>query len=214
MQSLISAMTTFRKAFLSAVVKSLLRGRSLLQAILAFWVAPQSLPAGSPRSRGGGKGSRSPTPQRSLDDFLAEAERLLLGPVAGHGLRDLSAGLRAQFRERLLTSAECMLPSYNHLLPTGREAGRYLAVDVGGSTLRVALVELTAASAGAGTPPSHRVVGIRSFKIDAKVKSLEGMAFFDWMADRIIEVMAAGLKPDHSADGPLPISLAWSFPVE
>ncbi|KJZ76925.1 hypothetical protein HIM_03802 [Hirsutella minnesotensis 3608] len=196
-------MTALRKAFITAILKSLLRGKSLLQAFLAYWTRPLST-------------SRPPftplPPAKSLQEFLKEAETALLGPVSGHGLLNLSSGLEKQFLERLRTDMECMLPSYSHQLPTGCESGQYVALDVGGSTLRVALVELRGRSAG-GTQQSE-ILSLQEFRIDRHVKALEGMAFFSWMADRIRQTLSTGLKREYSPEKPLPMALAWSFPIE
>ncbi|OAQ78662.1 hexokinase-1 [Purpureocillium lilacinum] len=196
-------MTTFRKAFIAAIVKSLLRGKSLIQAILSYWIKPLG-PNGS--------ASKRKKASKSLQEFLKEAEAALLGPVSGDGLLQLSAGLKTQFFERLQTDMECMLPSYSHQLPTGGEAGQYLALDVGGSTLRVALVELRGREAEEGK--QSEIVSMRNFKIGKPIKDLEGMAFFDWMGERIQEVVSAGLNRGHSLEKPLPVALAWSFPIE
>lgn len=201
MRPLVSAMTTFRKSLLAAL-KSFLRGKSFLQALFAFWISPRKLKdhhvsAATTRSL------------RTVAEFLKEAEKLLLSPIEGDRLRVFSANLKAQFRERLQTHPECMLPSFNHLLPTGNEIGQYLALDVGGSTLRVALVQLRGREAeGRGC----EIVRMISFKITPEIKKLEGMAFFDWMAMRICDV----IHKDGAAntEDPIPMGLAWSFPVE
>ncbi|PHH88511.1 hypothetical protein CDD83_7449 [Cordyceps sp. RAO-2017] len=194
-------MTTLRKAFITAIIKSLLRGKSFIQAILAYWVSPVALSRPAL--------ARAHPAGRTLHDFLKEAEAALLGPVSGHGLLELSAGLRKQFLDRLQTDPDCMLPSYSHQLPRGVESGQYVALDVGGSTLRVALVELT----GRGARQSD-IVSIRNFRINKAVKALEGIAFFHWMAERICETLETGLHREHGPDKPLPLALAWSFPLE
>lgn len=147
-------------------------------------------------------------PLRSLEDFLREAEERLLGPIGGDGLGRFASGLKSQFRDRLQVCGGNMLPSFNHLLPTGQEKGQYLALDVGGSTLRVALVELRGREASGR---ESEIVQIESFKITEDIKELEGMAFFDWLAARIHEVVSKEPRP---AQGSLPMGLAWSFPVE
>lgn len=192
-------MTTLRKAFISAILESLLRGKSLIQAILTYCISP--LKAG-PASFARG------TPAKSLQEFLKDAEAALLGPVSGHGLLQLSAGLKKQFFERLQTDTQCMLPSYSHQLPTGNESGRYVTVDVGGSTLRVALVELR------GGEKQGEIVSMRTFRIGKLAKDLEGMAFFDWMAERIRETLSTGLSLEPGPSKSIPLALAWSFPLE
>ena len=201
MQPLVSVMTSIRNLFLAAV-KSLLRGKSFIQAMLAYWVSPPALNGAAPV-----KGS-SP---RSIQDFLDDAKHLLLQDIEGDALRGFARQLKAQFREGLLKNPACMLPSYNHQLPGGDEHGQYLSLDVGGSTLRVALVELGGGESGSS---QSRIVRISNFKIGPDIKKLEGAAFFDWMATRIIETVSPAIDREPSLENPLPLGLAWSFPLE
>ncbi|UQC73629.1 hexokinase [Colletotrichum lupini] len=204
-------MATFPKSFLAAVVKQLLRGKSLIQALLAFWLTPQTV-SGKPTTSKvdccSTSGTTTPSGQ-SIEEYLKEAEHLLLGPLLDNdGLLELSNALKAQFRDKLQTSMACMLPSYNHQLPGGHEVGQYLAVDVGGSTLRIALVELRGRDA---VGRESEIVRMSSFKIDNDIRNLEGMAFFDWMAERIWDMVSQdGQDPSR----PMPMALAWSFPIE
>lgn len=215
-------MTTFRQSFLSAILKQLLRGKSLVLALLGFWINPSSpnpktvppVKVADANRTTGYHARHEPGPQRRSQDFIREVEALVLSPLAGDGLLRLSGDLKAQFRNALQTKPECMLPSYNHQLPSGHERGRYLALDVGGSTLRVALVELRG-SRGQGTRSESEIVRIKSYPIGMEVKQLEGLEFFDWMAARIVETLEKEREGHRDvADGALPMSMAWSFPIE
>ncbi|KAK7552130.1 hypothetical protein IWX49DRAFT_167144 [Phyllosticta citricarpa] len=159
----------------------------------------------------------SPSPKRvhnvvracdlSMDDFLRDVHRQFDAPLRPERLITMSAKLQDQFAQKLKTSPMCMLPSYNHTLPTGHERGTYLALDVGGSTFRVALVQLG----------SRRMdlVTILCFPINNAVRALEGPVFFDWMADRIAETLQDPQVQSHvDSAQTLPMGLAWSFPVE
>jgi hexokinase len=202
MPSLASAMTTLRKALLAAL-RSIFRGRSFLQALFAFWISPAALRGSDSLDY------KTALSSRTIDEFLKEAEQRFLGPIEGDRLRCFSDDLKLQFRDRLQSHPECMLPSFNHLLPSGSEKGRYLALDVGGSTLRVALVALRGREA---TGNEGEIVRMSSFKITPDIKKLEGMAFFDWMALRIKEVLKDDVPQDSTEA--VPMGLAWSFPVE
>lgn len=199
-------MASLRKSVLAAIVKSLLRGKSLIQAILAYWISP----LGFEESKKGRVTAHTST--KNIQEFLKEAEAALLGPINNEGLSALSTALKRQFLERLESDFECMLPSYSHQLPTGDESGQYLALDVGGSTLRVAVVQLSGRD-GEGRQES-KILRIRSFSINREIKDLEGAAFFHWMAARIAETVSTDMKQEHSPDQPLPMALAWSFPIE
>ncbi len=151
------------------------------------------------------------TYDRTMDDLLHEIQCLLEAPLDSTKLLHMSAKLQDQFAPKLQSSDICMLPSYNDKLPTGSEKGTYLALDVGGSTFRVALVELNGNQTAA---KKMRIVTMKSFKIDEKVRQRSGTQFFDWMAERIQQALAdPQMKQTHDTKS-LPMGLAWSFPVE
>lgn len=132
-------------------------------------------------------------------------------PVRGDHLQELVTRLQTQSRDRLLNDTACMLPSYIHQLPNGSEQGRFLSLDVGGSTLRVALIELRGKMTAHGEK-SMVILSKDTCKITPELKKLEGMEFFDWMAARILDIVS---KVDNSSyTGPLPMGLAWSFPIK
>lgn len=148
---------------------------------------------------------------RTMDDLLREVERLLEAPLAPAKLLEMSAALQRQFAPKLQSSDICMLPSYNHKLPSGLEKGTYLALDVGGSTFRIALVELNGKKPGA---KNMRIVFMKSYKIDEKVRQRRGHEFFEWMADKIQQALADPQFQCMSNTQSFPMGLAWSFPVE
>ena len=151
------------------------------------------------------------TYDRALDDLLREIQRLLEAPLDPEKLLRMSGKLHAQFAPKLQASDICMLPSYNHKLPTGREEGTYLALDVGGSTFRVAVVELNGRQPAA---KSMRIVSMKSFKIDNSVRHLRGTLFFDWMAEKIETAISDPHIKKINGASTFPMGLAWSFPVE
>lgn len=146
--------------------------------------------------------------RRTLDDFADEVDTLFTTPLSTPKMLEMSEKIRTQFRHCLQNSPVCMLPSYNHALPTGSETGTFLALDVGGSTFRVALIELH------GRDAEMRIVKVASSYIDNTVKLLEGTQFFDWMAGHIDE-MLKGVGADYGrGDVALPMGLSWSFPID
>lgn len=151
------------------------------------------------------------TYDRTLDDLLREIQRLLEAPLDPGNLLLMSERLHEQFAPKLHASDICMLPSYNHKLPTGREKGTYLALDVGGSTFRVAIVELNGDQPAA---KSMRIASMKSFKIDNSVRHLRGTHFFDWMAEKIETAVSDPQIKKINGAGTFPMGLAWSFPIE
>ncbi|KAG6010697.1 hypothetical protein E4U21_005196 [Claviceps maximensis] len=193
-------MINFSRALLVAVVKSLLRGKYLAQVILAYCVNPII------GRKGRGKQSKT------LHEFLKDAEAALLGPVSGEGLHELSIALKEQFIERLRKDKQCMLPSFSHQLPLGTEQGEYVALDVGGSTLRVAVIALRGREAS--VDKQSEIISMHSYPIGKDVKNLQGMQFFDWMAKNVNKTLAETGIHVNSPEKPLPVACAWSFPIE
>lgn len=223
-------MASLKRIIINAL-KSLSRGRSFLQALLAFWINPKSDPT---------KVKQTKAFQRTREEFLKEARELLLGPIGSNRSSEderssslpkgdttanpdnplllLSGKLKAQFREGLQTNPACMLPSYNHQLPGGNETGQYLAVDIGGSTLRVGLVDLKGREKT--KDGDSTIVHMDNYTIDKSVRLLAGADFFKWMARMIETSLKKAINAGHiSREGcdsrnPMPIGLAWSFPLE
>lgn len=153
------------------------------------------------------------TPMRSLDDLLVEVEHLFEHQLRVDSLLSMSRKLQCQLRERLESSSQSMLPSHNYTLPTSQERGVYLAVEIGGSTLRVGLVDL---GFRGSNHERWRVRRMECSPIDTTVRELGGLRFFDWMAERIGDMLAVDKKScDHvQLDEPLRMGIAWSFPLE
>jgi hexokinase len=146
-----------------------------------------------------------------MDDLLHEIQRLLEAPLGLEKMLDMSTKLQDQFAPKMQSSDICMLPSYNHKLPSGLERGTYLALDVGGSTFRIALVELNGRQPGA---KNMRIVVMKNYKIDEKVRQRRGNEFFEWMADKIQQALTDPQLRISTDTGSFPMGLAWSFPVE
>lgn len=93
-----------------------------------------------------------------------------------------------------------MLPSLISSLPNGSESGTFLSVDVGGSTLRIALIALH--------NRHPHVIDSKIHPIAAPIKSLSGMDFFLWIGRRIKSLLASANYHKHISMG-----LSWSFPI-
>lgn len=150
---------------------------------------------------------------RTLDGLLEEVQRLFEQQSMVESLLSLSKDLQIELKQHLISSPQCMLPSFNYTLPTGEERGTYLALEVGGSNLRMAFVELRGRRQNS---ESLRVKHTLSFPIDNSVRQLQDYAFFDWMAERIRETLASQNGVSYQTDDsePLRMGVAWSFPIE
>ena len=146
----------------------------------------------------------------SLDALLQEVHMQFEQQSRIDDLLALSKKLQAELRQHIISSPQCMLPCFNYELPTGKEQGTYLALEVGGSTLRIALVTLHGRNVG------MQIQRTMYFPIDTVIRQLKEFDFFYWMAGRIGELLEAELEVLGHTEGnrPLPMGVAWSFPIK
>ena len=145
-----------------------------------------------------------------MPDLLSEVQEAFEGQLDVGSLLAISNGLQAELRQHMVVSEQCMLPSFNYELPTGQEKGVYLAVEVGGSNLRMALVDLF------GRHRSGDCLKIRrqtASPIAREIRQSTGYTFFDWMAIQIREMLASEgeMRPEGDV---VRMGVAWSFPIE
>lgn len=122
------------------------------------------------------------------------------------GVIDVVQALAQQVQQK---SDNTMLESLVDRLPSGTENGVVLAVDVGGSTLRAALLELHSGNT--------KVLQQNSWEIPDNVKQSDGRSFFNWIGERISVVLKLSKwnTKKLSKNGNkthLDMGLSWSFP--
>ncbi|KAF3482215.1 hexokinase-1 [Arthroderma uncinatum] len=168
-----------------------------------------------------------------IDNFLA--------PLAVNDARLYQLGCRFSqlYLELARTSDQQFLPTPVTRLPNGQETGRYLAIDVGGSNLRVAFIELLGAatdhletsSNGSESVSNsersrdtlrkaqrHRVRRTleKAWPIAAHLKMDKAEDLFLWIGDCMAEVVADSLATDTaSKEAPeeLEMGITFSFPM-
>lgn len=111
--------------------------------------------------------------------------------------KELEIGLSR--RDGMLKS----LPTFIYALPTGSERGKYLTVDLGGTNLRIGLVELL----GSG----HFTIKKDSSIIPDSLKCGSGYEIFDFIAENIEKFLE---YPDIEAELPLKLGFTFSFPIQ
>ena len=145
-------------------------------------------------------------------ELSREVQALLSQDLDLDSLLAMSEKLQLEMRQHLVTSPQCMLPSFNYNLPAGQEKGTYLALEVGGSNLRMSLVQLQ----GRGSTQPIQIRRTMSLPIDTSVRQLKEYAFFDWMAANVRQLLLMEGEPvdeDVSATA-VRMGVAWSFPIE
>ena len=148
----------------------------------------------------------------SLEGFLEPFE------LPPQKLSQLAVDLCHSYKHLALHSTDQFLATAINVLPTGTEKGCFLAIDVGGSNLRVGFVELLGKKTT--TASNLRRSHDKSWCIEDRFKYEKAEDLFAWIGDCIAEVISdcvcASSKHGFGPDpfGPvLPVGIAWSFPM-
>ena len=96
-----------------------------------------------------------------------------------------------------------MFPTWVFGSPTGNESGDYLAVDLGGTNLRVCLVKLLGNSKFTLTQSK--------FRLTEEQKQGSGEDLFDFSAQCVKDFIDAQL-PQASTESPIPLGFTFSYP--
>lgn len=148
--------------------------------------------------------------QAELDKVLAKYSALFT--VSAEQLKEMTHSFVQVLQNGLDRHEQTvrMFSTYVFGFPTGHEQGRYLALDLGGTNLRVCLVDLQ------GDRTFH--VTQSKFKITEEQKHCEGSELFDFCAQCLGAFVdeAVPRKPDGSLDieEHIPLGFTFSYPME
>ncbi|KAI1774096.1 hexokinase-7 [Hypoxylon cercidicola] len=162
-----------------------------------------------------------------IEDFL---KPLHIDQAKAHAL---AHEFHRTFQHLSANSLNQFLPtpiSESILRPTeGREKGRYLAIDIGGTNLRVGFIELLGNEKGVNgdytngnqetTPASESTSNLRrvlekSWPISDVLKNENADSLFRWIGSCIAEVVREGCEAfDIPRDRELPMGVTFSFPM-
>ncbi|CUM63943.1 uncharacterized protein PRCAT00001531001 [Priceomyces carsonii] len=116
------------------------------------------------------------------------------------------------FKEALQQNSRMsMLPNHN-ILPTGREHGNYLAIDLGGSTLRVALIMIDPSLACENNFNRIHTLVEKKWLVDNNFKVMD-YDFIRWIGAKVSETLNSQtlLAPRNNT---INVGVTWSFPLE
>ena len=137
-----------------------------------------------------------------------------LSGQSGVKLYAASTALLETLHHALQTSTKSMLPTHTTSLPRPSIAGTAVAIDLGGSTLRVLVIELQ-------QPPQNeddrlerssdwKVLVRNTWLVEDSIKRLRSKDFFDWIAVCVRKTLTeAGLGNGQWKS----VGVTWSFPV-
>ena len=133
----------------------------------------------------------------------------------------LTAQLAATYKHLALHSDEQFLATPVTKLPGGDERGEFLAIDFGGSNLRVAFVNLLGRRPASGRRPSLDAYDERiekyheqSWPIGDHLKVEKAEDLFAWIGSCLAAVIQARMEDGEGGlPDEIPLGLAFSFPV-
>ncbi|KAF9649343.1 hexokinase [Thelephora ganbajun] len=130
--------------------------------------------------------------QFKLDDIA-------LTRITAQFLQEIANGL-AEYGQ-----AMAIIPTFVTGVPSGKEEGTFLALDLGGTNLRVCEVKLN----------GDHTFSLRQqkYKVSDQLKTGEATALFDYLADSV-DAFLTSESPDAPKGEDLPLGLTFSFPVE
>jgi hexokinase len=136
--------------------------------------------------------------------------------ISNDVLVELTKAFLDEFKTGLSTYNQpmAMIPSFVTAVPDGTETGTFLALDLGGTNLRVCEVVLN------GDKTFSLVQ--QKYKVSDKLKSGEATALFDYLADSVDAFLTTHATTEYASpneenlpvQGDVHLGLTFSFPVE
>jgi hexokinase len=171
--------------------------------------------------------SNGVTPDK--DHAAAEAIEALTSFIDTSSLLDLANRFSATYGDLARTSTGHFLVTPVTALPTGKEEGKFICIDVGGTNLRVGFIELLGELAEpadgkvqdgenvfAKIKSSHE----KNWPIGDHLKMDQAEDLFAWIGDCIAEVMRSALDDEAVQDGrgfelgdEVLLGITFSFPM-
>lgn len=142
---------------------------------------------------------------------LTNVTQMFTSALTEENLNVYSEEVFGDFRAALVENSKItMLPNYN-ISPSGNEYGQYLVIDLGGSTLRVAVVDIAEPTTGKSRQNRVHVAVEKKWIIANDFKRID-YGFFKFIGEKINEVLLSQNVLDFT--GVINTGITWSFPLE
>jgi hypothetical protein len=150
-------------------------------------------------------------------------------------LTKLAKDFATSYKHLALTAEDQFLPTPITKLPSGEERGKYLAIDLGGTNLRVGFIELlgdpssalSASQNGTSQVAGHsentteaydgriRRTFEKAWPIDEHLKTDKAEDLFEWIGSCIAEVVVDNCRsdPQYDPEAELSMGVTFSFPM-
>ncbi|CAB4480215.1 hypothetical protein RhiirA5_347865 [Rhizophagus irregularis] len=143
----------------------------------------------------------SESQKSAIDEITKEFE------INTDKLKKISEHFRNEMNKGLEKHGQtvAMVPSYVTGIPTGKEVGTFLALDLGGTNLRMCQVNLE----GDGKVSVRQ----QKYKVSDSLKNGDARHLFDYLAD-CVDKFLSEFNISSSAEDKLKLGFTFSFPVD
>lgn len=158
-------------------------------------------------------------------NHVEKALSALTGFITEDILLDLASRFSETYQHLAKSSTEHFLITPVTALPTGKEKGKFLSIDVGGTNLRAGFIELLGEQENMSRDPQKPLPKIKrsydkNWPIEDHLKMDQAEDLFAWIGDCIAEVISDALNDlpvSESVESPfgdeLLLGITFSFPM-
>lgn len=148
---------------------------------------------------------------RELDEELTHLDQDFW--VSGNKLKEIVSRFREELDEGLSKDGQNipMNVAWVHNLPTGKEKGTILTLDLGGTNLRVCKVELHGEEAQG---KEKSTLDQEQYTLPEELKTGDAEGLWTFIAEKVeIFVKDKGLDKEYSKEQPMPLGFTFSYPA-
>jgi len=104
--------------------------------------------------------------------------------------------------------------SWVHGMPSGKEKGTFLTLDLGGTNLRVCKITLHGEESGPDIPESKTTLDQEQYKLPQHIKTSTADELWTYVAEKVKTFLQdKGLDKTYSKDNPMPLGFTFSYPA-
>jgi hexokinase len=101
-----------------------------------------------------------------------------------------------------------------HGMPSGKEKGTFLTLDLGGTNLRVCKVTLHGDEADPETPKTKSTLAQEQYKLPGQIKTSNADELWTYVADKVKTFLQdKGLDKTYTRQRPMPLGFTFSYPA-
>jgi hexokinase len=150
---------------------------------------------------------------QELDDELTRLDKEFW--ISGSKLKDIVKRFREELEEGLNEDKQNipMNISWVHNLPSGKEKGTFLTLDLGGTNLRVCRVTLHGDKGGKEGDGKHSLEQ-EQYKLPQELKTGDAEQLWTFIAEKVEDfVRNKSLDKEYSKESPMPLGFTFSYPA-